>query len=94
MSSYIDYIVNEDDLLDEITKIAFDSVDTDKSGYIDSRELEKILAQISSDMEAEPPTKEDVKEILKDLDANDNGKIEIDEFKKLVKNILTALADK
>lgn len=45
-------------------------------------------------MEAEPPTKEDVKEILKDLDANDNGKIEIDEFKKLVKNILTALADK
>ena len=46
MSSYIDYIVNEDDLLDEITKIAFDSVDTDKSGYIDSRELEKILAQI------------------------------------------------
>ena len=94
MSSYIDYLVNEDDLLDEITKIAFDSVDTDKSGYIDSRELEKILAQISSDMEAEPPTKEDVKEILKDLDANDNGKIEIDEFKKLVKNILTALADK
>ena len=93
MSKYIENIINDDELLKEITKMAFDSVDYDKNGHIDSKELEKIISQISSDMGAEPPTKEDVKEILKNLDENNSGYIEFEEFTKLIKNILTALTE-
>ena len=93
MSSYFENIVNDKDLLEEITKRAFDSVDKDHSGHIDSKELEKIMAQISNDMGAEPPTKEDVKEILKQLDEDSSGAIEFEEFINLVKNILTALVE-
>ena len=56
-------------------------VDIDKSEYIDEKELGKIMAQIASDMGAEPPTKESVKEVLKDLDKDGSGKIESDEEK-------------
>ncbi len=93
MSKYIEHIINDEDLLKEITQIAFDSVDSDENQRIDVKELEKIISQISSDMGAEPPTKEDIKEILKNLDENGSGHIEFEEFKKLIKNILTALTE-
>ena len=94
MSSYIDNIINEDELLKEITKIAFNSVNKNENGAIDIKELDKIMTQISYELGAEPPTKEDVKEILQNLDSDHSGVIEEDEFQKLIKNILTALVDK
>ena len=93
MSAYIKNIINDDAILNEITDMAFKSVDKDGDKHIDAKELEKIIAQISNDMGAEPPTKEDIKEILKQLDEDGSGKIEFNEFKNLVTNILTALAE-
>ncbi len=92
MSSYIDFIVNDEELLEKITDIAFKSVDTDNSTFINLQELKKVMAQISCDMGAEPPTEEDVKEVLKQLDEDHNGELDVHEFKNLIKNILTALA--
>jgi Ca2+-binding EF-hand superfamily protein len=91
MVNAIKDILQDKDKLDEITKIAFDSVDADKSGSIDSIELERVLAQISSDMGADPPTKEDVNEVLKYLDTDNSGKIEYDEFKVLIKDVLESM---
>ncbi len=91
MVNAIKDILQDTDKLNEITKIAFDSVDTDKSGSIDSIELERVLAQISSDMGADPPTKEDVNEVLKYLDTDNSGKIEYDEFKVLIKDVLESM---
>ena len=51
MSSYINRIVNDKDALEQVAKRAFDNVDRDKSGEIDEYELEKIMAQISSDIQ-------------------------------------------
>ena len=93
MSSYIKGIVDDEVELDKVVKQAFNSVDTDGSGQIDETELEKVMAQISSDMGAEPPTKEDVKEVLDHLDKDRSGKIEINEFKELIKDILQALIE-
>ena len=93
MSSYIKSIVEDENALDQIAKKAFDNVDRDKSGEIDEYELEKIMAQISSDMGAEPPTKEDVKEVLEHLDSDHSGKIEFKEFKELIIDILKALIE-
>ena len=93
MSSYIKGIVDDEKALDEIARKAFDNVDKDHSGKIDEYELEKIMAQISSDMGAEPPTKEDVKEVLEHLDEDHSGTIDFDEFKLLIIDILKALIE-
>jgi Ca2+-binding EF-hand superfamily protein len=73
--------------------VAFESVDTDKSGQIDGNELEKVMVQIALDMGAEPPTKEDVFEVLEHLDADKSGKIDFDEFKVLIRDVLEAMLD-
>ena len=77
----------------DVAKVAFDSVDTDKSGLIDEEELTKVMAQISSDMDTEPPSKEDVKKVLQHLDSDHSGKIDCDEFKILIREVLSALID-
>ena len=91
MVTAIKDILNDPDKLYEVTKIAFDCVDIDKSGQIDENELEKLLSQISSDMGADPPTKEDVKEVLKYLDTDNSGKIEFKEFEVLIKDVLESM---
>ena len=83
MSSTIKDILNNEKKLN----------DTDKSGQIDESELEKVMAQISNDMGAEPPSKEDVKEVLEHLDTDHSGKIDFEEFKVLIKDVLTAMIE-
>ena len=92
MSSYIDFIVKDNEILKKITNVAFNSVDTDKSKLINLQELKKVMAQISCEMGAEPPTEEDVKEVLKQLDKDHNGELDVNEFELLIENILSALA--
>ena len=91
MVTAIKDILNDADKLYEVTKIAFDCVDADKSGSIDENELENVLTQISSGMGADPPTKEDVKEVLKYLDTDNSGKIDFNEFEVLIKDVLEAM---
>lgn len=93
MSAAIKEIINNEKKLSEVAKVAFDSVDTDKSGQIDEEELQKVMAQISADMGAEPPSKEDVKEVLEHLDTDHSGKIDFDEFKILIKDVLKAMIE-
>jgi len=93
MSDAIKNILNDDKKLREVAKVAFDSVDTDRSGLIDHEELEKVMAQISQDMGAEPPSKEDVKEVLDHLDSDHSGQIDFEEFSQLIKDVLAAMID-
>ena len=93
MSRAIKNIMNNDKKFDEIAKISFDIVDTDKSGEIDGDELEKIMVQIASDMGADPPTKEDIKEVLEHLDEDKSGKIDFVEFKVLIRDVLEAMLE-
>ena len=65
MSKAIKDILSNEKKFTEVARVAFDSVDTDKSGQIDGNELEKVMVQIASDMGADPPTKEDVMEVAK-----------------------------
>ena len=46
----------------------------------------KRLSQISSDVGADPPIKENVKEVFKYLDTDNSGKIEFTEFEVLIKD--------
>lgn len=93
MSKAIKDILANEKKFNEVAKVAFDSVDTDKSGQIDGNELEKVMVQIASDMGADPPTKEDVMEVLEHLDEDKSGKIDFSEFKVLIRDVLEAMLD-
>ena len=73
--------------------MAFDSVDTDHSGEIDEKELTQVMQQISADMGAEPPSAEDVKEVMEHLDTDKSGQIDFNEFKVLIKDVLKAMVE-
>ena len=86
-------IINDQAKLREVARVAFESVDTDKSGQIDSQELSTIMEGVSKDLGVAPPSKEEVMEVLKHLDTDHSGKIDLDEFVVLIKDILTAMAE-
>ena len=65
--------------------------DKDNSGLINSEELYNILYTISTDIGANPPSKEDAKEIVVHLDTDRSGTISLDEFKTLIKDILKTM---
>ena len=80
MSSYIESVINNKEELQKIIDQAFASVDQNNDKSIDEAELEKILVQITCDMGAEPPTKEDVKEVMEALDTDRSNSIDKEEF--------------
>ena len=86
-------IIKDQETLRKVAKVAFESVDIDKSGQIDSQELSKVMEGISNDLGVAPPSKEEVMEVLKHLDTDHSGKIDFDEFIVLIKDILTAMAE-
>jgi Ca2+-binding EF-hand superfamily protein len=86
-------IIRDDNKLNVLTKLAFQAVDRDGSGVIEQNELEKIMAQICMEMGAEIPSKEDVQEVLTDLDEDKNNTIEIGEFKAFIKDILEGMIE-
>ena len=86
-------IINDEKKLREVARAAFDSVDTDKSGQIDSQELAKVMEGISNDLGVAPPSKDEIKEVLTHLDSDKSGKIDFDEFVVLIKDVLTAMSE-
>ena len=86
-------LIKDEEKIREVARVGFESVDTDKSGYIDSKELGKVMADISKDLGVDPPSPEEIKEVLTHLDTDKSGKIELDEFVVLIKDVLTAMAE-
>jgi Ca2+-binding EF-hand superfamily protein len=77
----------------ELAKIAFESVDITKSGEIDENDLGKVLVDISKNLGGDPPTQEDINEVMKHLDADRSGTIDLNEFTLLIKDILYAMLE-
>lgn len=67
-------LLKDSDKIDKISKLAFDVVDTDQSGYIDRNELENIMGSIAVEMDFDGVNKEDVEEIIKELDIDEDGR--------------------
>ncbi len=86
-------IINDDRKLNILTQIAFKAVDKDKSNYIDEAELENIMTQICMDMGVEIPSKEDVQEVLDDLDEDGSHTIGVNKFKAFIRDILKGMIE-
>ena len=87
----IEDILKDDIKFTAVAKLAFDSVDLDKNGQIDIKELETIMSKMSNNISAESPSQHDVLEVFKYLDEDKSGKVSFDEFKKLIREILLAV---
>lgn len=84
-------ILENEHKFNKFTETTFKMADKDNSGLINSEELYNILYVISLDIGANPPSKEDSKEILVHLDTDRSGKISLNEFKILIKDILKTM---
>lgn len=84
-------LLNNEQKFNDMAKTAFEMTDEDKSGVIDKNELEKAMAQISSDIGIPAPSKEEVEEVFSVLDQDKSGKIDFNEFKLFVKKILECM---
>ena len=91
MVEAIKEIITDEDELRKITKLAFDKIDVDGSKHLDFKELETIMLRISADMGVEPPKQQDIEEVFKGIDKDNDGKIDYEEFSLLIKNVLLSL---
>jgi len=63
---------------DKEAKAYFDLFDTDKNGYVDSKEIEKLCNFLTPDA---------AKQLINDVDANGDGKISFGEWLNAMKDI-------
>lgn len=78
--------------LNELAKMAFDGSDTDHSGYIEIAEMKEIIVTMSKEMGIEPPSDTDIQSVITHLDKNKNDRLEFDEFKVFIVDLLQSVA--
>jgi len=79
--------MNYESTLEEIARYAFDSVDFNKSSQIETKELPKVIKDISNNLEVLQPSQEEINEVLKHLKIGSSGIINFDEFFVIIKCI-------
>ena len=87
----VEKVLNNEEQLTQLCKAAFDSVDEDGSGYLEKPEMMKVMGQVAGDVGCEPPSEQQVEEVMKELDQNQDGKISFEEFKVLIVEVLKGL---
>ena len=95
MASIADEIANilsDDKIFKAVSDQAFVAIDLDGSGYIEYNELEAAMKSMAEDVQISPPTPEEVQKALVNLDKDSNGMIDKEEFRVLMRKVLTIMA--
>ena len=66
----------------------FSTTDTDNSGFIEKKEINKFLSKFAKDRSIDPPSDKEIEETLKKFDTNKDGKLSKKEFVFLVKKCI------
>ena len=93
MSQVIKEILLDQDKLINLAQESFKEADEDGSGEIDLMELRQVLLKFCSLFTKDPPTQEDIEDIIANLDSNGSGLLNFDEFLILIKDILYAMLE-
>ena len=89
----IEAILRDEQKLNEVVLAAFNAVDTDGSGFIDEPELKIVMTGVARDIGMPEPSDSDVREVLRELDSNKDGRISVDEFKVLIRQVLELMKE-
>ena len=93
MAEIYKQILENEEKLNEITRVAFDNVNTNKSGEIDEEQLHSMINQICSDLSNELPTDKEMAEIFDYLDSKKKGTLSFDDFKILIKDVINSMVE-
>ncbi len=88
----IQEILKDEKKLREVAKLAFDGVDTDQSGFVDEAELSNLMNSMAGELGIPVPSPKEVKDAFKAMDTDKNGKVTLDEFTVLVRQILELMS--
>ena len=84
-------ILKDENKINNVSRAMFEEADTDKSGKINLKEMHNLIKKISDDFGLQEPTLAQAKEVIKELDEDENGEIDSVEFRKLVLDILNSM---
>ena len=76
-----------------MTNMAFDAIDTDKSGEIEKDELKETLIEIAKEIGIPVPSENDVLIVLYELDQDGDDKVNRDEFEYMLVKVLEKMAE-
>ena len=85
-------IYNDPVKVRQIAIAAFQTIDTDRSGYIDLNELEALMKDMAGQLSIPAPSTQDVQKAFQDIDKDRDRKINLNEFTFMVGEILRILA--
>lgn len=91
MAEEIVRILNDPELLQEVTEQVFVVIDKNRSGGLDKLELKLALQKVSGNLGLPDPSDEDVEDAMAKLDTDRNGALDIEEFQKLIEGLLRSL---
>ena len=94
MAEQLKKILEDEEKLNEIVKVAFDNVNTDKSGKISKEQLGSMMSQISKDLGHEGPQQIEIDEVFNYLDSKKANSLDTDDFKVLIKDVLKNMIKK
>ena len=84
----------KDDNLESLSENLFQTHDEDESGFIDRVELKGMILAFAERMDLEIEISDDlVDKHFKDLDANEDDKLSLEEFSKFVREVYERLND-
>ena len=88
MAEGIRKLLKDERAFTQLATAAFMESDSDKSGFVDEKELQKVMTKACAAMNCSKPSSGQIKELLKKIDQNKDGKVSYDEYTLLLKMIL------
>ena len=84
-------ILKDENKINNVSRAMFEEADTDKSGKVNLKEMHNLISKICKDFGLPEPSLEQAKEVLTELDEDENGEVDSVEFRKLVVDILNSM---
>ena len=83
----IEDLMKDPKTMKKVMEEAFRKVDIDGSGFLERGEFEQVLVQIAKEIGVDNPTREEVDDILDEIDENGDNRISGDEFSDLIEKV-------
>jgi len=84
-------ILDNEDMLQQVSDKSFEKYDTDGSGFIETKEFKTIIGEMYTKLGMVAPSPTEVDSMLLELDADGNEKLDKFEFKEHTRKMLQGM---